>query len=56
VPAATTTTPSTSTTTTKKSGLAFTGADVLRPVGVSLGAMGAGGLLLLATRRRQRRP
>src|SRR5579875_2047766 len=66
VPATTTTAPTT-TTTLKPAiaftsappvshGLAFTGADVAITMGVGAAALGAGGLIVLASRRRRQEP
>jgi len=68
VPAPTTTVPAPTTTTTLKPaiaftsappvshGLAFTGADVAITMGVGAAALGAGGLIVLASRRRRQEP
>lgn len=67
VPATTTTRAPTTTTTLKPAiaftsappvshGLAFTGADVAITMGVGAAALGAGGLIVLASRRRRQEP
>lgn len=49
----TTTEPTTTTTTAKHGGLAFTGADITVTVGAAAVALGAGGMLVLASRKRK---